>query len=468
MKVLALITFAFALSFAIERYSVYDVHGKRISTFEAEPHELPEKTRQIKDNNPHRKLYISSMQKGRISRPAARYHYKAETGAYIEASRKETFSICPDKEIQGTWISEYSVALNEENCLTVRVPNLAGTIQVLFLQNNSRADTIQVLVEQSYIPMGDYSHKVWVSDLEYERHIGSIIITGPAYFPNEDNGRYESRSYSQPLIVDKTKLTMGDAMYYHKIDTSLISHWTFGRDEYKGKKLEESNLPLIDVGAYEEWRFANERSKKEDLDTAYIMVDPHSKDAEGLILLGRPSSPACKSCTKIALDTTASGYRSPFEEEWFFLMRAGASTRYFWGDEEDEKIVSRYAWVRPIGLKPVAKLLPNKFGLYDIVGVADENVNYFDEKNGYWDSKPSCATLYVNFECQFVNEIGPREEYIAPPYTECMIGPDVKEWKNISDGKCVTKKQETRTQRVYYDGLRLLRKTPKLHKLEKL
>ncbi|MDR3000613.1 MAG: formylglycine-generating enzyme family protein [Fibromonadaceae bacterium] len=462
--VFALLLILSLFVFASEKYGVYDLRGNRISTFEAELHELPEKTRQIKADNSHRKLYVSAMRKGRGSKPTSRYRYKIETGAYIEASRKETFSICPD-EIQGTWISEYSVSLNEENCVSIQAPNLAGTFQILFAQNNDRTDTIKVLVEQSYIQMEDYSHKMWVTDLKHERQVGGFTVTGPALPNIENNGHYENRSYNQPLIVDKTKLTMGDAQYYYKIynavDNIMISRFTLEKKEYKGKKLEESELPLI--GVYQEWKFANARSKKEGLDTAYIRIDPRSKDAEKLILLGDPIHGSCESCTVIALDTSASGYRSPFEEEWFFLMRAGASTRYYWGDEEDSRTVSRYAWVRPVGLQPVAKLLPNRFGLYDIVGIADEHIHYFDKEHGYWDSKMSCANFYFNFECHFINEIGAQEEYVDPPRTVCEFGSN-----SMGNSKCTTKKEEIETRRVYYQGLRLIRKTQKLHKLEKL
>ncbi|MDR3001629.1 MAG: formylglycine-generating enzyme family protein [Fibromonadaceae bacterium] len=456
-------------AFASEKYGVYDLQGNRVSTFEAKPHELPEKTQQIKNDNPYRRLYVSSIQKGKSSKPLFRYRYKTETGAYIEASRKEAFSVCPDKEAQGTWISEYSVALNEENCLIVQAPNLAGTFRILFMENSGRTDTIQVLVEQSYVLMDDYSHKIWTTDLDYEDVTYMDDLLYGTWGSWEDifnrHGRYESRSYSQPVIVDKTKLTMGDALYYDRNSDKILSPFTLEKEEYKNRKLEGSGLPLIDVNPYSEWRFANERSKKEGLDTAYITIHPHSKDAKKFILLGNPAYGSCEVCTMLALDTTASGYRSAFEEEWMLLMRAGASTRYYWGDKDDSSTVSRYEWIRPIGLKPVAKRLPNGFGLYDMAGIADEYVisNFYKK---YLNLGLPCSEN-LSPECTLINAIGAQEEYIEPSYTECMLSSDAKEWKNLSDGKCITKRQETRTKRAYYKSLRLIRKTPKLHKLDK-
>jgi len=446
------------LALAAEKYGVYDLQGKRISTFDAEPHELLEKTRQAKAKESNKSLYVSSLKKGKGSKPLYRHRYKTETGAYIESSRKETFSICPEKEIEGTWISEYSVSLNAENCLSVQAPNLAGTFRILFLQNNGRTDSIQVLVEQSYIQMGDYSHKIWVTDLDYEKvtYMGELLLGPWGSWENifSRHGYYESRSYNQPLIVDKTKLTMGDALYYDKIGNAIISHFTLEKEEYKNKKIEESNLPLIRVSAYEAWRFANERSKKEGLDTAYIKINPDSEDAKKLILLGNPDN-RCKSCDVFALDTSASGYRSPFEEEWMLLMRAGASTRYYWGDNNDLSTVSRYEWISPIGLKPVAQKLPNGFGLYDMIGIAHETVINDFYKN-WWDFGTPCDRN-LSPECTYMREIGAERSYISPSRKVCVIGTD----------KCTIYKPETKTEKIFYQSLRLLRKTPKLHKLEK-
>jgi len=324
------------------------------------------------------------------------------------------------------------VSLNAENCVSVQTPDLAGTIDVLFIENSGLTDTIQVLVDQSYIQMGDYSHKIYVPDseiVEMQLRNRNIIVLSWA----ENEGSYENKIYSQPLIVDKTKFTMGDAWYYSKTNSDMnFSPYTLAQYP-KNENLEESKLPLIQI--YYSWRFANERSKREALDTAYIRVDPRSKDAKKFILLGDPSENyySCESCTMLALDTSASGYRLPFEEEWFFLMRAGASTRYYWGDEDDSLTVSRYAWVRPIGLKPVAQLQSSKFGLYDMIGISKEQVSFFYKKGGYWDSRSSACT--TSPECVLIVGIGGRGGGGVNPNN--------------------------------YEGFRLLRKTPKLHKLEK-
>jgi hypothetical protein len=423
-KVLAFVLAISFLALASEKYGVYDLQGSHVSTFEAEPHELPEKARRIKSDNPHKQLYVSSLRKGKSSKPSSAYYFK--TGSYIETSRNDVFSICPDKKSQGTWISEYSVALDEKNCLSVQAPDLAGTFYVLFMENSGLTDTIQVLVDQSYIQMGDYLHKMWVTDLDYGAELPEqLSLMG--YFLNDFfNGHYESRSYSQPLIVDKTKFTMGDAQHFSKIGDIEFSSFTL--EKYpENEKFEGSRMPLINHSSV--WKFANERSKKEGLDTVYY------KNTSG----------------SIELDTSASGYRVPFHDEWFFLMRAGAHTRYYWGDEEDSLTVSRYVWVRPVGLKPVAQLLPNRFDLYDMIGIAGETVV----------SSSNVYNVGLGYECQFMKTIRTLIPYMTQPYTEC-IG-------KFDEGRICTKiESQPSLMPVDYNSFRLVRKTPKLHKLEKL
>ncbi|MDR3000950.1 MAG: formylglycine-generating enzyme family protein [Fibromonadaceae bacterium] len=435
MNFFILIAFAFAFSFA-KQYGVYDVQGVRILTFEAESHELPEKTQQIRSAYPNRSLYISSLRKGKDSRPTSRYRYKAETNAYIEASRKETFSICPDKEIQGTWISEHLVALNAENCISVQTPSLAGTIRVQFLQNSGRTDTIQVLVEQSYIQMEDYLHKVWVEvPLPWFCRDGNTCT-------ESDYGHYENKRYNQALIVDKTEFTMGDAWHYSELGINL-NKWTVDphyqpegitiiggptKEHYPpNEDLKTSIRPYIESGGTI-WRFANMRSKLEGLDTIY------SFDRDMFI------------------DTSTFGYRMPYKDEWAMLMRAGASTRYYWGNEEDSLIVSRYAWVRPVGYTQhkVAQKLPNAFGLYDMIN--PNNIN--------GATSPICTTSPFHNqmpECRFL--AGKVARQVESGMKICLV-----EINNASSSE----KCQKFTSDFNATSTRLLRKTPKLHKLEKL
>jgi hypothetical protein len=311
--------------------------------------------------------------------------------------------------------------------------------------------------------MGDYSHTLYVPDRKIIDSVARYNRFGWSIYP----GNYESRSYSQPLIVDKTKFIMGDGHYYSE-NSDIPKRKKVYKPEIYPKNLEDSKLPYVE---YMSWQFANERSKKEGLDTVYSMVDIRkhsSKNAPNIILLGNPNA-VDASRTFLAMDTSASGYRLPFNEEWLFLMRAGASTKYYWGDSEDSLTVSRYAWFRPIGLKSVAQLLPNRFGLYDMVGItASERVmarkiyTTFDGRRyDYHDLAPSGDKSPEGF---FMEKIGPVTPAMRMPSSSrrCKVRRDGPE-------ECEDIEQKPRLvyEKANFGSFRLIRKTPKLHKLDK-
>jgi serine/threonine protein kinase/formylglycine-generating enzyme required for sulfatase activity len=66
-------------------------------------------------------------------------------------------------------------------------------------------------------------------------------------------------------------------------------------------------------------------------------------------------------------------YAVPAEEQWEWACRAGATTRWFFGD--DAVAMKNFGWTTPLSkgkMKPVGRLAPNPFGLYDIYGNANE------------------------------------------------------------------------------------------------
>ena len=83
----------------------------------------------------------------------------------------------------------------------------------------------------------------------------------------------------------------------------------------------------------------------------------------------------------------AGGLDLPSEAEWEYACRAGTTTRFYFGDDagNEKEIGNRYAWTHHNAertTQPVGRLLPNGWGLYDMLGNVWE-----------WcldDEKPSC------------------------------------------------------------------------------
>ncbi|MEW6585884.1 MAG: formylglycine-generating enzyme family protein [Nitrospirota bacterium] len=66
-----------------------------------------------------------------------------------------------------------------------------------------------------------------------------------------------------------------------------------------------------------------------------------------------------------------SGLNLPTEAEWEYACRAGTSTRFYWGQDPQEKEVEKYCWCfsnSDFKTHPVGQKEPNAFGLYDMSG----------------------------------------------------------------------------------------------------
>ncbi len=77
------------------------------------------------------------------------------------------------------------------------------------------------------------------------------------------------------------------------------------------------------------------------------------------------------------------GVGLPTEAEWLYACRAGATTKYYWGDVLDD----RYLWYRVnthgTSTRPVAHKRPNAWGLYDMMGNAWEYCRVGDGDMGF-------------------------------------------------------------------------------------
>lgn len=143
---------------------------------------------------------------------------------------------------------------------------------------------------------------------------------------------------------------------------------------------------------------------------------------------------------------TGKNYRLPSSLEWEHLARAGAKTRYPWGDElgQDNTAVAthydpkkyphhpndpRFQSSRNILILPVESFKPNAWGIYDVIGNVAE---YVDETK---DGPPNCIAKYSQAKCEFIayrggsyNSVSYR---IEPGEPTRLVGHDVDHMKRV-------------------------------------
>lgn len=137
------------------------------------------------------------------------------------------------------------------------------------------------------------------------------------------------------------------------------------------QKKEGDSLPVTNVSWYDAVRFCNALSKAYGLDTNYVYS---SVGTAGVLL----------DLKILSLDSTI---RLPREAEWEIAIRAGTSTKYYWGASDKTHLYANY--YSESGVTPVGSFLPNAYGLYDMAG----NVSEWTED---WYSAYSVASFEEN------------------------------------------------------------------------
>lgn len=125
------------------------------------------------------------------------------------------------------------------------------------------------------------------------------------------------------------------------------------------------DCPMQGFTRYEAMEFCNWLSRQDGRTPCYRRTDRQEQLPPSL------EKPHFRQVDVWECDFDADGYRFPTEAEWEYACRAGTTTRYFFGGDDER--LPRYGHLGLTRTAPVCSRLPNPWGFFDMLGNVHEH-----------------------------------------------------------------------------------------------
>lgn len=310
-----------------------------------------------------------------------------------EIEKNEIVELCLDATVR-TWETSLKSAVLNDSCLVFKAPTLIGVESInVYLPESDSSHKINLAVGMKYLNFKNEEVLLGYDTFESEGYCNTeegTIECGPK---NEDPERFFTLTGT--YLVDKYPVTNCEftQLMWDSIPAASLcrkestENWLNRKSaSTRNKNCVTQDTAANTVSLFQAMKYANARSIREGLKPYYIFSPAIDAERESIIsakqhIIYHSDFIIHKDkYILVTADSTSSGYRLPYYNEWMVFARGGdIKNQAPWGDSSGSfEKTAKYARLKTkfgsFETEPVGQLTPNGYGLYDIFGLVQEHV----------------------------------------------------------------------------------------------